>query len=208
MSRTFSVRPYIGSDRLKIDGRTIPYPLVNSRDYLMAKKPEMTDEEYGEWQDANYEQDKMLNTIIAMKQSCFLLRYTSYSCGSLSDDLYQHKNEMVVAYNEKYPEEPFDEKFYEEYRNKMSVQYEHVYDINFSDMKAPMGVVFYNPMDFQGKFVVRLMDMIDGGVAVSNAIVVKDTLEECRQELILSGFMNRIPRSYQDDPCIVETWMN
>lgn len=208
MSRTFGIRPYIGSDGLRIDGRKIPYPLVNSRDYLIAKQPKMTDEEYDKWMDTNYEQNQMLNTIIAIKQSCFLLRHTEYSCDSLSDDLCQHKNEMVAAYNEKYPDEPFDESFYEDYCNTLSVQYEHVCEIDISDMKAPIGVVFYNTMDFPGKFVIRMMDMLgNGGVAVTNAVVVKDTLQECRQELKLC-FAYSIQRNYQDDSCIVETWMN
>lgn len=205
--RTFSIRPYIGMDNLHIDGRMIPYPLVNCCDYIMAKNPEMTDEEYEDYAESHYDQVQMLNAIIAMKQSCVLLRHTAYSCGSLSDSLFRHKNEMVVKYNELYPDEPFDESFYEHYRDHISVEYLHLKDIDISGMRTPVAVVYDKPMDFPDKFVVRIMDMFDGGLGVSNAIIKRDSIMECREELYAAGFCTSLPRCIYDDACIVETWM-
>lgn len=207
MSRTFSIRPYIGMDNLHIDGRMIPYPLVNDRDYIMAKNTEMTDEEYEDYAESHYEQLQMLGAIIAMKQSCVLLRHTAYSCGSLSDSLYRHKNEMVAKYNELYPEDPFDENFYEYYGDHISVEHEHLKDIDYSDMKVPMAVVYDKPLDFPDKFVIRIMDAFNGGVSVTNAVITRDSVMECREELYAAGFCVPLPRSINDDKCIMEVWM-
>lgn len=205
--RTFSIRPYIGSEKLRIDGRTIPYPLVTAGDYLMAKNPSMTDEELETYVDEKYEQYTSLNAIIAMKQSCFLLRHTEYSCGSLSDDLFRVKGLMVAAHNEKYPDEPFDENFYEHYIDHISKVCEKLSDIDYSDMKTPMCVVYEHPMDFPDRYVVRLLDMFDGHVAITNTVIVRDSLEDCRREITENGFTVFFPRSPGDDACIVETWL-
>lgn len=207
MSRTFGVRPYIGVESLSIDGRRIPYPLVNDRDYIMAKNLGMTDEEYDEYADNRPEQLQMLNAIIAMKQSYVLLRHTAYSCDSLSESLNQHKKEIVERYNEMYPDEPFDESFYDHYGEHISVEHESLRDIDYSDMKVPMAVIYNKPLDFPDKFVVRVMDAINGGVALTNAIIARDSLRECREELYGAGFCIPIPRCAEDDGCIVETWI-
>lgn len=207
MSRTLNIRPYIGEDGLSIDGRMIPYPLVTACDYLMAKHKDMTDEDLEHFIDNHYEQYSMLNAIIAMKQSCVLLRHTSYSCGSLSDSLYAHKNQVVAQYNEKYPDNPFDEDFYEHYIDHISVVHEKLSYIDWSDMRTPMCVIYEHPMDFPDKYVVRLLDAFGGHVAITNAVIVRDSLEECRREIAENGFLICVPRSACDDKCIVESWV-
>lgn len=196
-----SIRPCIDNKRLSIDGRMIPYPLVTAGDYLEAKYG-MTVEEVDNFMDNHYEQYTMLNTIIAMKQSCFLLRSTSYSCQSLSDNLYEHKNDMVVKYNERY-DEPFDEDFYENYSKNLSKVVEHLKDADWSDLKVPVAVIYDKPLDFPDKFVIRLFDM---GKA-TNIVTLRDSLEECREECADSGFRSILPRSSDDDWCIAESWM-
>lgn len=195
-----SIRPYIDGE-LSIDGRMIPYPLVTAGDYLEARR-NMTQDEVDKFMDEHYEQYTMLNTIIAMKQSCFLLRHTEYSCGSLSDCLYAHKNEMIVKYNETY-DEPFDEDFYEDYSEFISKPVEHLREVDMSDMKLPIAVIFKNPLDFPDKYVIRLFDMNNA----TNVIILKNSLEDCRNECLYSNFLNPIPRDNNDDSHIVESWM-
>lgn len=92
-------RKYSGKE-LKIDGRDICYEIVTARDYLVAKNVDGLgngDEEViEEWMEKNYPIYERITQILALKQSCFLLRRTSYSCGSLSDGLYQLKNELIA----------------------------------------------------------------------------------------------------------------
>ncbi len=196
-----SIRPYIDNKRLSIDGRMIPYPLATAGDYLEAKYS-MTAEEVDSFIDNHYEQYTMLNTIIAMKQSCFLLRSTSYSCQSLSDNLYEHKKDMVAKYNETY-DEPFDEDFYENYSRNLSRAVEHLRDADWSDLKVPIAVIYDKPLDFPDKFIIRLFDMNKA----TNIITLRDSLEECRKECIDAGFHSVLPRSFDDDLCIAESWM-
>lgn len=196
-----SIRPYIDNKNLCIDGRMIPYPLATAGDYLEAKYG-MTDEEIDSFIDNHYEQYTMLNTIIAMKQSCFLLRHTTYSCQSLSDNLYAHKNNMVAKYNQTY-DKPFDEDFYENYRKRLSRLVEHLRDVDWSDLKVPIAVIYDKPLDFPDKFVIRLFDMNKA----TNIVALRDSLEECRKECIDAGFCSVLPRISDDDRRIAESWM-
>lgn len=198
-----SIRPYIDNKKLSIDGRMIPYPLVTAFDYLEAKNGEMAEEERDEFVDKHYGQLVMLNTIIAMKQSCFLLRHTAYSNQSLSDDLYKHKNEMVAKYNETY-DEPFDEDFYENYHKNLSKVVEHLKEVDLSELKMPIAVIYDRPLDFQDKFVIRVFDDMD---RATNIVILRDSLEECRKECIDCRFSTVIPRGNDDDYCIVEMWV-
>lgn len=196
-----SIRPYIDNKKLSIDGRMITYPLVTAGDYLEARH-NMTQDEVDKFMDEHYEQYTMLNTIIAMKQSCFLLRNVSYSCGSLSDNLYAHKNEMVAKYNETY-DAPFDEDFYENYSKTLSKVVDHIKDLDLSNLKIPIGVIYDKPLDYPDKFVIRIFD----GSVATNTIILRENLEECRKECIDGGFRTTIPRSMDDDYCIVESWI-
>ena len=93
-------REYIDTN-LSIDGRNIPYPVFTAYGYLKYKL-EMNEQDLEEWLEENYETFTLLNQIIALKQSCFLLRHTSHSCGSLSECLYKLKNSLIVEIKEKY----------------------------------------------------------------------------------------------------------
>jgi hypothetical protein len=206
MNRTFRIRPYIGHENLSIDGRMIPYPLVTAGEYLKAKHEDMTDQDLDEFIDNRLEQYSMLNTIIAMKQSCFLLRHTRYSCDSLADHLYDHKNDMVSKYNETYPDEPFDEGFYDNYSKYISVVHDNLGKIDFSYMTEPVCVIYEHPLDYPDKYVVRIMDVCSGDVQITNAIILRDTVAECREEIHNNGFFYCVPPVFEDDKCIVETW--
>ena len=81
-------RDYIKNNNLKIDGRNIPYTIFTAAGYLLYHD-DLTEEEMYDFMEDKYEIYQRINQIIALKQSCYLLRRVGYSCGSLSDDLYQ-----------------------------------------------------------------------------------------------------------------------
>lgn len=103
------MRDFIG-DQLSIDGRMIQYRLVTVSDYLEAKG--WTDEKIEEFADKKNEVFTLINQVMALKQSCFLLRRTGYSCGSLSDDLYQLKLRLIHELKSEHDFE-FDDEFVE-----------------------------------------------------------------------------------------------
>lgn len=67
-------------------------------------------------------------------------------------------------------------------------------------------VIYFNPADFPGRFVVRewFIDR-DGELLALNLIGTGQTLVEARS-LIPQGMIN-FRRSPDDIPCVLETWM-
>lgn len=103
------MREFIG-DRIQIDGRMIVYRLVTARDYLRAKGMSEEDaDNFADYQDSTHQ---LLTQVIALKQACFLLRRTNYSCGSLSDGLFTLKMRLIHELREKHGFE-FDDEFVE-----------------------------------------------------------------------------------------------
>lgn len=98
-------RDYI-KERLSIDGRTIPYRIFNANVYLEEKG--YSEEKREKMFEESYNLCQTLNQIIALKQACFLLRHTAYSCGSLAEDLYELKNRLITELQDEYNFE-FDE---------------------------------------------------------------------------------------------------
>lgn len=105
------LREFIG-DNIKIDGRMIGYRIVNASDYLQAKG--LSAEEIDNFADKNEQVHQLINQIIAIKQSCWLLRRTSHSCGSLGFDMLMLKDKLIKELKEKYSYE-FDDEMMEEY---------------------------------------------------------------------------------------------
>ena len=91
-------RKYIPNQNLCIDGRNIPYPVFTASGYLTEHDGIENIEEFC---DSHEESVELLNQIIALKQSCFLLLHTSHSCGSLSDSLYDLKLRLIQELQEK-----------------------------------------------------------------------------------------------------------
>lgn len=84
--------------RLHIDGRNIPYPADTAMAYL-TEHDGMTEEEIEEMDPELYTR---LNQIIGLKQSCFLLRHTSYTCESVPDDLLALKKELIKEVKQRF----------------------------------------------------------------------------------------------------------
>jgi hypothetical protein len=114
------LRDFIG-DRISIDGRMIEYRLVTATNYLEAKG--WTEEQINNLYEEKYEVVQTLNQIMALKQSCYLLRRTSYSCGSLSESLFQLKLRLIKELKDIYDFE-FDDEFVERDGNS------HIFSIN------------------------------------------------------------------------------
>lgn len=92
-------RDYIPNKDFRIDGRNIPYPVYTSAGYFMLHD-NITDTD--RFIDDNPPVEELVTQIIALKQSCFLLRHTTNSCGSLSEGLYQLKLRLIAELQEKY----------------------------------------------------------------------------------------------------------
>lgn len=106
------MREYIPK-RISIDGRNIEYRLVTASDYLEAKN-KWSKEQVEKFSDNNYEVYTLINQIMALKQSCYLLRRVSHSCGTLYEDLFALKLRLIYELKEKYQFE-FDDDFVEKY---------------------------------------------------------------------------------------------
>lgn len=102
------MREYINKE-IRIDGRNIPYPVFTAPQYF-----EMHDrvENVDDFIEENEDIYTLVTQILALKQSCFLLRRVSHSCQSLSDNLYYLKNRLIAELREKYNYE-FDDNWME-----------------------------------------------------------------------------------------------
>ena len=105
------MREYL-SVPVEIDGRAIPYTVVHSVDYF-AEHDKVPAEELDAFTEANPEIDRLVSQIIALKQSCFLLRHTTHSCQSLSDDLYVLKERLIKELKDEY-DYTFDDEWMEQ----------------------------------------------------------------------------------------------
>lgn len=84
---------------VSIDGRNIPYPVCTAYDYF-EEHDQISDVDA--FIDNNYEIYELVTQVLALKQSCFLLRHTTNSCQSLSDGLYGLKIRLIKELKEQY----------------------------------------------------------------------------------------------------------
>lgn len=71
-----------------------------------------------------------------------------------------------------------------------------------------MWVVFAHPLDYPGLFVARRVEILAGRDRKTDDVLTAFTLEALRDRLVDEvGCSCPIPRSPQDDPVIVETWI-
>ena len=97
----------------KINGLHIPYAVSNVGDYYRMIEhytPEMVDHMV----DFEGERTSLINQIIGLKISCYLLRHTTHICESVPDDLAALKIELIKQLKEK-----FDYDFKEEDMEKI-----------------------------------------------------------------------------------------
>lgn len=66
-------------------------------------------------------------------------------------------------------------------------------------------VVYFNPSDYPGKWVVRKFTIVAGRIEASDALHVCSSCSEARENIPLG--LACIPRHAQDEPHIVEAWI-
>lgn len=69
-------------------------------------------------------------------------------------------------------------------------------------------VIYENPHDFPDWFVVRKWHVSSAGLKMDDMVWICETLNEARDVIVvelIGGIC--VPRSDDDDPVIVETWM-
>jgi hypothetical protein len=103
------MREYI-KNRISIDGRNIEYRLVTANDYLKAK--EYSEEDIEKFIESGVY--TLVNQVMALKQSCYLMRRVSYSCGSLAENLYDLKLRLINELVDEFKFD-FDDEFVENY---------------------------------------------------------------------------------------------
>lgn len=77
--------------------------------------------------------------------------------------------------------------------------------VDFSDMKMPMAVIYNGPKDFPNLYMCRIWE--GAGCHPTNTAVQRFSLEELREDIKAAGFTTRFPRAKGDDPVILETWL-
>ena len=82
---------------------------------------------------------------------------------------------------------------------------ESMSQVDFSDLKCPLITIYEKPLDFPNAFVARVWDGV--GPKATNTIIMRFSLEECREDIQAAGFLVQFPRAEGDEPHVVETWM-
>lgn len=68
-----------------------------------------------------------------------------------------------------------------------------------------MVTIYERPLDFPDAFAARIWD--GKGPRPTNTVIIRDTLQEVREDILAAGLKVRFARTEDDDPNIVETWM-
>lgn len=75
--------------------------------------------------------------------------------------------------------------------------------VDISDMKLPMIVVYKNALDFPNKYIARIFECEQP----TDVIIIRESLQECRDDITAAGFLVCMERNEEDVPSIVETWV-
>lgn len=87
----------------------------------------------------------------------------------------------------------------------MNKMVESMAQVDFSEMKIPMAVIYDSPKDFPKMYLCRIWE--GAGCHPTNTAMQKNSLEAMREDIQAAGFLIRFPRAEGDDPAILETWM-
>ena len=87
----------------------------------------------------------------------------------------------------------------------MNKMVERMTQVDLSEIKMPMAVVYDSPKDFPGMYLCRIWE--GSGCHPTNTAMQKNSLEAMREDLQAAGFSIRFPRADGDDPAILETWI-
>ena len=87
-------------------------------------------------------------------------------------------------------------------RNKVA---DSMAQVDLSGLKQPLVTIYKSPADFQGVYGARIWE--GTGPKPTDTVVIRDTLEELRKDIMAAGFTECFPRAAGDDPHIVETYI-
>ena len=87
----------------------------------------------------------------------------------------------------------------------MNKMVESMTQVDLSEIKMPMAVIYDSPKDFPGMYLCRIWE--GEGCHPTNTAMQKNSLDEMRKDIQAAGFSIRIPRAEDDDPVILETWI-
>ena len=76
--------------------------------------------------------------------------------------------------------------------------------VDLSQLKAPIIVIYDNPSDYKGYFVARVWDLDKP----TDTLMLKKVLRKIREDIKANlPNMVTLARAKSDDPVIVETWI-
>lgn len=87
--------------------------------------------------------------------------------------------------------------------DRMDKKADSIKQIDMRNLKLPLAAVHVNPLDYPGKAMVRIFD-VD---RPTNAVIVKDTLEEVMNDIKNNTNMVFMPRGAEDVASLVGVWM-
>lgn len=82
---------------------------------------------------------------------------------------------------------------------------ESMRQVDFSNLRFPLIVVYKNPRDYPDFYVARIWDGARN--LPTDKLIMRETLQEIREDIKAIGFTIRLTRQPGDDPVIVETWI-
>lgn len=86
---------------------------------------------------------------------------------------------------------------------KMDKRVDSIKEVNLNDYEMPMIVVYDHPKDYPDNYVARVFDVGNP----TNAVIVKDDVDEIQQDIRENTDMIFFPRDAKDAPHIVGVWM-
>lgn len=82
---------------------------------------------------------------------------------------------------------------------------ETLVQVDLSELKIPMAVIYNNPSDYPGKYVARIYEGATG--QPTDTLIIRLSHEDTRKDIKAAGFQVFFTRSQDDEESIVETWM-
>lgn len=82
---------------------------------------------------------------------------------------------------------------------------ENMRQVDFSNLRFPLIVVYKNPRDYPGVYVARIWDGARN--LPTDTLIMRKTLQEIREDIKSAGFITWSIRQQWDDPVIAEIWL-
>jgi hypothetical protein len=84
----------------------------------------------------------------------------------------------------------------------MNKQVVDFFNVDFSDLKMPVIVIFFDPIDVPDQYVARIFDLDKP----TDTMTIRDTLEEIRATMP-PRFAAKLLRHQEDHVSVVEYWI-